>query len=190
MVLSKSTKVFDHSLVLDSGNGMLNFDPSRGNDFVFGLLFCGEFLSPRLLCGLNDGCVVRCIALITGVLPQDAGEWESILCLCDRLVMRLARNDCSHKQDKPCQGGNHCIFDRMLLLFSAVKVRLNFRIARPGNLPLRGIMDEHAWKTFSPPLPSSIFLNSARVSAGSIPAISVAFRSTVVGVWIHCPHRC
>lgn len=69
MVLSKSTKVFDHSLVLDSGNGMLNFDPSGRNDFVFGFLFCGEFLSPRLLCGLNDGCVARFIALITGVLP-------------------------------------------------------------------------------------------------------------------------
>lgn len=28
MVLSKPTKVFNHSLVLDSRNGMLDFDPS------------------------------------------------------------------------------------------------------------------------------------------------------------------
>ena len=135
MVLSEPSKISDHSLVLDSGNGLLDFDPSGGNDFVFGLLFCGKLLSPRLLCGLNDSRVARCIALITGVLPQEAGVWESILCLCDRLVMRLARNGGSHKQDKPCQGGNHRIFNRMLLLFFAVKVRLNFRIARPGFPP-------------------------------------------------------
>ena len=62
MVLSEPSKISDHSLVLDSGNGLLDFDPSGGNDFVFGLLFCGELLSPRLLCGLNDSRVARCIA--------------------------------------------------------------------------------------------------------------------------------
>ena len=113
----ESTKLFSHSLDLDSRNGMLGFDPSGGNDFVFGLLLCGEFLTPRLSRGLNDGRVARRIALITGVLPQEAGVWESILCLCNRLVMRLARNGGSHKQDKSCQGGNHRILNRMLLLF-------------------------------------------------------------------------
>ena len=156
-VLSESAMFSDHSLDLDSGNGRLNFDPSGGNDFVFGLLLCGEFLPPRLSHGLNDGRITRCIALITGVLPQKTGIGKGILCLRDCLVMRLARDGCSRKQDKPCKGGNHRILNRMLLLFSAVKVRLNLRISRPRNLPLSGIMDELMKDLLPAPLLKHLF---------------------------------
>lgn len=88
-VLSELAMPTNPSLGPDSGNSMLDFDPNGGNGFVFILLICGKLLSPRLLSGLNDGHITRCIALITDLLPQDAGIWNSALCLCDCLVMRL-----------------------------------------------------------------------------------------------------
>ena len=119
-------------------------------------LICGKFLPLRLLCRLNDDPVARFIALITGVLPQETGMWESILCFYDHLVIRLVRNGGSHKQDEACKGGNHRIFDCMLLLFPTVKLAWTF--GSPGwGIFLSVVSWMSLWRTSSPPLSSSTF---------------------------------
>ena len=176
-VTSKMVMFFNHSLALDSGKGMLNFDSRGGYNFVFGLLICGKSLTLRLLYRLNDDPVARFIALKTGVLPQETGIWESILCFCDRLVIRLVRNGGSHKQDEACKGGNHRIFDCTLLLFPTVKLAWTF--GSPGwGIFLSVVSWISLWRTSSPPLSSSTFLNWS----GSIPTASTAPLSISVSV--------
>ncbi len=119
-----------------------HFDAGTRYLGIGGLLLGCEFLSLGFLHRLNNGCILRVISLISGILLKIASIGKRVHFISDSLVVHLPFNSKARKEYKPCKTGDYRILDSMPLFLPAVIFLLKFRVGRSWNLPFRAIVNE------------------------------------------------
>ena len=119
-----------------------HFDAGTRYLGIGGLLLGCEFLSLGFLHRLNNGCILRVISLISGILLKIASIGKEYISSAILFVVHLPFNSKARKEYKPCKTGDYRILDSMPLFLPAVIFLLKFRVGRSWNLPFRAIVNE------------------------------------------------
>ena len=142
VILAQSALILYNPKDLDTADSMFHFDAGTRYFGIGSLLFGREIFPLGFLHRLNNGCIFRVISLISGILHKIACIGKRIHFISDSLIVHLSFNCKTHKEYKPCNTGDYCILDRVLLFLPAVIFFLKPRVGRSWNLPFRTIVNE------------------------------------------------
>lgn len=142
ITLAKTAFVLDAPEDLGSANGVLDDYPCPGYFPVGCFLLGGKFFPSWLLHGLEHGCVIRTVPLVSRILPKYASVGEGVHFISDFLVVHPPFDSRADKEYEPCQTGDYRILDSMFLLLPAVMGLLKARIGRPRDLAFRAVVDQ------------------------------------------------
>lgn len=170
IALAKTAFVLDAPEDLGSANGVLFGYPCPGYLPVGCFLFVGELFPSWLPHGLEHGCVVRTVPLVSRILLKYASVGEGVHVGSDFLVVHPSLDSRADKEYEPCQTGDYRILDSMSFLLPAVMGLLKVRIGRSGDLAFRAVVDQFVdYRVTTPFIQKS--LEGSHVGSRHVPGV-------------------
>ncbi len=103
VILAQSALILYNPKNLDTADGVFHFDAGTRYLGIGGLLLGCEFLSLGFLHRLNNGCILRVISLISGILLKIASIGKRVHFISDSLVVHLPFNSKARKSINPAR---------------------------------------------------------------------------------------